>query len=337
MSRLALVLLTYAAAATALTATAHAESISVSVGADPTEEVPLPVTATWNAPSAQNSPAVIVTAKPAGATNCQANYRADDPLSEDVLRPSFSDPKTGSRVANFDTSDPGSWVLCAYLQNSSSDTVPLATAGPIPVTFRAGTGTIAVQLPARVDPGQRINIPVPVTSELPRQVFLTSKPAGGRGCEGTYTLDDPISSDVSTGQNVQGTQTVTATWTAPTGANGTYLLCAYLQESRSSTATVAISQATVLVGPDPCLTAKSQLRSANQKVKTEEKSVNRNRSAYKRYKKQANRLKGRKRKAKQRLARRAHSRYKSAIRRRAKARGNLAAAQARVTSACPGG
>ena len=78
LGRLILILCGSMAALTLITPTAQAaETITVGFGADPTEEVPLPVTATWV--SALPSPEVFVTVKPAGGLGCAGSYAADEP------------------------------------------------------------------------------------------------------------------------------------------------------------------------------------------------------------------------------------------------------------------
>jgi hypothetical protein len=206
-------------------------------------------------------------------------------------------------------------------------------AGPIAVTPRSARATVSVTAPARVDTGQAFAFNVAVTTELQRYLVVTQKPAGGRGCEASHALDDPNSTDVL-GESIQGTQAPTRTITAPSTA-GTYLLCAYVHEGGGDPAPEAVASTTYLVGPDPCVTAKSALAKANKAVKTAEKSATKYRSSYKRYEKRAKQARGAKRKSLQRAVKRDKSRYKSAVRRRAKARATLATAQANVTSACP--
>ena len=179
-----------------------------------------------------------------------------------------------------------------------------------------------------MDTGKVYSLAVNATTELQRTVFVTVKPAGGRGCEATYAADDPLSTDVMTTSN-QGAQTLTRNVTA-SSTNGTYLLCAYAQESGNDAAPEATAFAQFLVGPDPCLTAKAALTSAGKALRNAEASVNRNRAAHKRYSRAVKRGSKRARP----LKRRAYSRYRSAVRRRAKARATYASRQAAVTATC---
>jgi hypothetical protein len=312
-------------------AAADADSISLTTGADPTEEVPLPITATWS--TAQRSPRVLVTVKPAGSLGCAPTYAVDDPNSSDVIYDTSATNPTGSTTSNWTPEDPSSWIFCGYLQSSEDSTVTLATSAPLTVAVRGARASASIVVPARVDSGQPYPLSVPVTSELARQLYVTVKPAGGRPCEATYALDDPNSSDAIYAQPVSGNQTVTVNASAITAVGG-YLLCAYVQEDSSDTAAEATAQATFQVGPDPCLAAKATLASATKAVHVAETSVNRNRISYKRYLRAVRRAHGRTRRTKRLLANRAHSRYVSAVHRRSTARARLAKAQAGVTSAC---
>lgn len=318
-------LLTCAFVLLAVTNAFAADSISVTVGSDPTEEVPVPLTVNFT--SADTGARAYVTVKPAGPLGCAPNYGADDPTSSDVLWSSSTGAST-----NRTFSEPGVFVLCGYLQ-SSSPTVPLAVTGPISMTIRAARASIALTVPPRVDTDQAFKFTAAVTTELARRVFLTIKPVGGRGCESTYALDDPNSTDVDSRQT-QGTQTLDITTTAPRTA-ARYLLCAYVQEDSGDPAPEATTSAEILVGPDPCVTARGAVAKANRDVRVAEGSVARNRVSWRRYSAAARSARGYRRKVLRDLSRRAKSRYASAVRRRAAARGRLAAAQAAVTANCP--
>lgn len=312
-----------------LAASAQAdETISISLGADPTEEVPLPISVSWS--SAASSVVVLVTVKPSGGQGCAANYAADDPNSSDVI--SDSGGATGTLSRNQTFADPGDFTLCGYLQNGSSDTTPRKATGPVVVSVRSAKATMAISVPERVDPGRTFPMTLTVTAELQRQVLVTVKPAGGRGCEPSYAADAPLSADVYDGL-VQGTQTITKNVTAST-TKATYLLCAYVQEGSTDTAPEATATAQYLVGPDPCVTARNALTRAEKAVTVAEAAVTRNRQAWKRNAKAAKHSHGASRRNRLRLAKRAHSRYLSAIRQRAKARAALATAQDAVTQAC---
>ena len=290
------------------------DTLSLSFGPDPTEEVPVPITATWSATT--NSTRVYVTVKPAGGLGCAPNYAAEYPNSDDVIYYAGG-TSTGSYSVNERFAEPGVYTLCGYLQNSSTDAV-LRTTGPISLTVRGANASVALVAPARVDPGQTFAITANVTAELPRGLFVTVKPAGGRGCEPSYAADEPNSSNEIYNASVQGavarSENITASET-----NGNYLLCAYVQESLSDTAPEAITAAVFAVGPDPCATARAALAVATRKLASARASITRNRKAISRYKAAARRGSRANRRHQRALLSAARKRYRSAQVRRVSA------------------
>jgi hypothetical protein len=104
---------------------------------------------------------------------------------------------------------------------------------------------------------------------------------------------------------VQGTQTLSAEFTAP--KDGTYRLCAYVQEGLHDVPE-ATASTTFVVGPDPCVIAKSRLAAAKRAVRKAESAVTR-------YRKRS-------------------QRYRTAVRIRATERRKLQRARAAVADAC---
>ena len=310
--------------------TAQAEdTIGVTFGADPTEEVPVPITVAWSA--ASSSIRVHVTVKPAGGLGCAPNYAADDPNSRDVIY-NAGGTATGSRSDNEVFSEPGAFTVCGYLQNSTNDTVLKAT-GPVALTVRSANAGVALAVPARVDPGQTFAVTANVTAELQRRLFVTLKPAGGRGCEPNYAADDPISSDQIYGRTVQGTVSESENVTA-SQTNGNYLLCAYIQESSSDTAPEAVSSAVFAVGPDPCAVARAALSAAKRKLTSARASITRNRKLITRYAAAARRGSQANRRRNRALANAARKRYRSAQVRRVVASKSVRKRTEAVATAC---
>lgn len=305
-----------------------AETITVSFGADPTEEVPLPVTVAWS--SADSSVSVRVTVKPAGGLACAPNYAADAPNSSDVIYTSGT--TSGSSSENRAFPDPGTFTVCGYLEDPSTDTVLMAT-GPITLTVRSATATVALAVPARVDRGQTFAVTANVTAELRRSLFVTVKPAGGRGCAPSYAADDPISSDVIYTSGVQGTVSRQENFTA-SETNGSYLLCAYIQEGSGDSAPEAAASAVFAVGPDPCKAARLMLAAAKRKLASAQASVKRNRKAVARYTSAARRGSSAARRHNRALLAAARKRYRSALARRVTARKSVAKRTKARTNAC---
>jgi hypothetical protein len=284
-------------------AKANADTISVTVGPDPTEEVPFPVSVSWTSGSTDQY--VFVTIKPAGSLACAASYAADEPASDDLIS-RWTDSVAGTRsgIANEDA--PGTYILCAYLQSGPSASAPAAATGPVPVTLRSARADVRLTVTPHADARQRVSVSASVTSELPRSLFVTVRPAGGRQCEAQHTH---TSSHLLIRKQGEGAWTATEDFTAPD--DGSYLLCAYIQEGLSDEPE-ATASATFVVGTDPCRAARTALAAARRSLRRAE-------SAVARYRKQARR----------------HSRrYRRAVRVRAVERRKLARARAAVTQVC---
>jgi len=106
------------------TAVAHADTISATVSPDPVAGVEFVVTATWAATS-NLSPAVFVTVKPAGP-GCAVNFYADFAIGEDAIWAEGRD-HVGSMAGGHVSATPGTYTLCAYLQDSERSKTPYAT------------------------------------------------------------------------------------------------------------------------------------------------------------------------------------------------------------------
>jgi hypothetical protein len=305
-----------------------ADTLSISYGADPTEEVFTPVTATWS--SAESNLRVIVTRK-AGSRGCGRTYAADDAYSTDVINRVVG--SSGSASQNWRLNDPGTVTLCGYLYRANAPGL-LAATGPVPLTYRPGRASVAIEVPPRVSPGQIFRFFVPVSAELRRHLEVTLKPTGSRGCGANYPLDDPVSTDLIYGY-MQGNHRYAKSIRAP-AANGMYLLCAYVSERPTDPAPEATFAATFEVGPNLCAEARAKLASANRTATSAQSSVTSYRRSYKRYQRRASRTHGASHETYRRLAKRDRSRYESAVRRRDAARAAAASAQAEVTAACGG-
>jgi hypothetical protein len=149
---------------------AQADTLSISSGADPTEEVPTLVTATWSATAP--SVRVIVTSKPA-PRGCGRTYAVDDPYSKDVMNRVVA--STGSASRTWRLNDPGTLTLCGYLQRANDATLVAAT-GPVALSYRSARASVAIQVPPRVSPGAIFRFFVPVSAELRRHLEVTLNP-----------------------------------------------------------------------------------------------------------------------------------------------------------------
>jgi hypothetical protein len=255
-------------------------------------------------------------------------YAIDDPRSTDVINRVVG--PSGSLSQLWKLNDPGTLTLCGYLQRVDTG-ARLAATGPVPLTYRSGRASVAIQVPPRVSPGQVFTMSLPVSAELRRQVEVTLKPAGTRGCGASYPFDAPVSVDVFD-LWMQGNQSYAPAIQAPS-VNGTYLLCAYVSEGPTDPAPEATATATFQVGPDLCAAARTQLLAANRAVGAAQRSVAKYRAAYRR---DLRRLESTHDRRYRRLARHNLGRYQRALRRRAAARQAAASAQTAMTAACGG-
>ena len=191
-----------------------------------------------------------VTSRPAGGQSCAANYSAEDGLSDnDIL---FGEPVSGSysKVGTLTIRDPGSVLICAYLQDDSSDATPRDT-GQTTIAVRSGRATLSLSAPATIGPDQPFTATASGTAEFARQLFVTMRPEGAP-CGSTYSIEQAQSDDLVFGQTIQGTYLHTYQVTGL--AAGRYVQCAYVQEDPQDLAPESTTSTIVQVNaPTPTL------------------------------------------------------------------------------------
>ena len=278
------------------------DTLSLSVPAGAVEDVPTSITATWT--SDDDTPWVALYVKPGVGGGC-----AVGPSEEDVvaLRISAERPPTLDPVVKAWTPhEPGPYTVCGYVRD---DDFLDYTVASYELNVRSPAASVAIQAPARVDPGQAVAITVPATAELERRLYVTVKSgATGLGCPANYAADQPVSRDLINATLI-GAQAPAVAWTAPK-VNGPWVFCAYVQESIRDPSPEAAATLTVSVAPDPCVQAVAALTAASKTSSRADANVRSARSAYKRADRTAKRAHG---KARARL-RRAASRKKAALR-----------------------
>ncbi|MDA0180694.1 hypothetical protein OJ997_10355 [Solirubrobacter phytolaccae] len=222
-----------------------------------------------------------MTIKP-GSMGCGATFLDDLEISGStwIMFTAGNGAATGTATEEETFKEPGTHTLCAYLQTRYDAPSASAASGPVTLNIRQAHASVGIATPPHVSAGQRFGINLPVTAELARRVYLTVKPAGGRGCEPAYSLDAPNSDDVFW-DDVQGTRTIAVERTATT-TSGSYLLCAYVQENSDDLEPEATASATFIVGPDPCVAAKSTLAKAQKTMRLADAAVKRFRKLVKR-------------------------------------------------------
>ena len=113
-------------------------------------------------------------------------------------------------------------------------------------TVRSNRASLAIEAPATVVPEQAFVLTARGATELTRQIRIKRKPAGGTAC-GSASSTDAEGEDVLTRTtSIQGAYSVPVTQTLPTG---TYLFCAWVQESSSDLNPEASFAITISVQP----------------------------------------------------------------------------------------
>ncbi|MCP9490415.1 MAG: hypothetical protein MSC31_11145 [Solirubrobacteraceae bacterium MAG38_C4-C5] len=217
-------------------ASASASTIEVSVSADPTEDRAFTVTATG---TIDEDEGVYVSVKPAGGAGC-------DPVANRDITVISANPRPGgySLQEPLTLDENGSYLLCGYVDNrfDSSDVRASTT---VPLTVRPANATIGFANPPRVQPEQTFALRVAGATEVGREVFVTSKPAGGAPCGAAYDLTDD-DSDIIFGRDVNGAYDITEAISF--SETGSYLLCAWVQEFRGDLKPEAAATSQIDVG-----------------------------------------------------------------------------------------
>lgn len=217
-------------------AAAQAASVTITPSADPLED--RPVTFTSTAVTDGQPYEVFAKVRPDSAVPCAPKYSAE--TGTDVF---FSDPAGTAEVETF--KDPGAYRVCGYLQEFSSDS-PAAVTGLV-VTVRANAARLAVSVP----PAAITDVKIPVVfsggSELGRELYAKTKPAGSGPC-GPSREADPSTDSFVFGQAATGPFAYPVL-AGPFPDPGVYTICAWLQESSSDAVAEATATATVTVRP----------------------------------------------------------------------------------------
>lgn len=207
-------------------AAAQADSISLSVAPDRLEEVPFMVTATGSGAEDHN---VFATIKPAGPTGCGATYGTDADGDDVMYANDAEGAYTTSGTAEVET--PGPYLICAWVQEYSSDSVALAATSTM-VDVRSARSSVTIHGPKTIRRGRTRSFTFSGATELDRYVFAKVKRTGSRGCGSSWDTDNGDS--VLWSDSVQGFYNVRkAPWRFDIDHRGHYLLCAWVQEDSS--------------------------------------------------------------------------------------------------------
>lgn len=247
------VLLALTAAGPAMADSASITFTDAAGTSDPAVGVGRTFTVTGNSAVAKY---LYVLVRPAGGAPCAPSASSDAGNTsyygsfsgEDIYGSAVNGNFTRRLTGTWNT--PGSFMFCIWLATSSS-----APATPFTqvVTFRQPTGTISATVaPISPQAGQTATVTITGSSEAPKAVYATIRPAGGAPCASSYSADS--GSGLVGGRSVNGAFTVTETTTQ--NAAGTYLICLWLASSSSDAAPVAGPQPatfTVTEPPRPCV------------------------------------------------------------------------------------
>lgn len=251
-----------ALATLALAAPAAAQSIALTTAFDPVEDVPFLVTATGVGAKHYN---VYATIKPVGSVGCGTTFETD-PDGGGVMR--GKDAEGAYTVT--DTAhapNPGQYLLCAWMQEYSFDSVAIATTSAL-VNVRSAQSTLTIGGPTYLRPGTTANFTFTGTTEIERQVVATVKRDGGRPCGSSSSVDDGDA--LIYGDHVQGNYTAfeaPSTWEIDD--RGTYRICAWIQEGSGDTAPEAAATYTFTVGTHPrCANARNRVTNARRAVRS---------------------------------------------------------------------
>jgi hypothetical protein len=227
-------------AGAAFAAPAAAQSITLGTAADRVEDVPFLVSARGVGAEDLN---VYATIKPVGAVGCGATFETDADGDSVMWGEDSEGAYTASGTADVD--HPGSYLLCAWMQEYASSGTAVARASAV-ISVRSARATLAIGGPKRIVPGRTANFTFSGTSELDRDVFATVKRVGSRGCGASRSVDE---GDSFLWEDAQGHFTIQdAPWSYAIDDRGMYRVCAWVQESSSDVAPEAVATYTFRVG-----------------------------------------------------------------------------------------
>jgi hypothetical protein len=184
------------------------------------------------------------TIKPVGGRPCAPSVAADDGTSI-VFAQSVSGAWTVTEPTSAShTPNPGDYMVCAWLQETSSD--PAVAAASAVVRARQPTATLTVTpTTAAARPGSPVTFRFQGASELERQVYAKIRPASGTApCAAGFGADN--------GENLLFFETVHGAFDFTTASSsltkaGTYRVCAWLAENSADLQSEATAQVTVTV------------------------------------------------------------------------------------------
>lgn len=227
--------------ALAVPAIAQADTLAITHDSDPVENAPFRVN--FNYSTTASGESIYATIKASGGAGCGVDYSADGGSDID-----YNDSISGSGTTTAQITEPqGTYLVCAYEQQSSGQTSPDAVAQTT-ISVRQIHASLSLVLPARAALNVPFGLKATYTVEQPRNLWVSyAKVAPGAQCPQTYSLEpsgftDAIYNDSLAGQGIDAANVTL-------DGNGTYLFCGWVQQTSGDTDPAAVAEATVTVGP----------------------------------------------------------------------------------------
>ena len=232
-----------------VTSAQAAGTINLSVGADPAESITTQLAASGT--GVGNETYLNLKVKPAGGQACAANPEADDGAS--VGNSDRNEPNpTYATSDNWTFQAAGSYLLCGWISNFYATTVYAQAS--LPIAVRPPRLSLAISVPATVQPSQTFQIGTTAQAETDRAAYGYSLPDTGSGCpanaDAASSASGSQSADFNAWDVVGGPlmKTQNQSFSTP----GVYLFCAYFEYPRSDSPPEATAIAkTTVVAPSP--------------------------------------------------------------------------------------
>jgi PASTA domain len=260
-------------------AAASADSLGITV-ATATPEQAVPVTLQLSGSTAHGA-SLLAVARPAGGIACQPTYESDQTAAAGANRTLFDygeadeNPGSFSEQATYKPQNPGSYLVCAWLQSTNGANA--VTAGPISATFSARSPQVAqltVALASNARPRQGFQIAYTTQTDQDLNLYSVAKRAGGLPCAASYELEqqqnqvEDVIYDYGEAQVFGGPTTTTATTTEDKA--GPYVICTWVEGPNNDEVDAATSTP-IYVGSPPqppaCQVPKLTVGAALAKVK----------------------------------------------------------------------
>jgi hypothetical protein len=237
-------------------------SLQISVAPTPEQAVPVQLTFSGYADPSQAAGQdtwLSATVRPAGGLPCQATYNQDQSAAGSVSNNVFGDGTnvgsgSYSTSGTFTPSNPGSYLVCAWLWDGISSSTTSATAA---TTFSARgpqVTKLAVGLGSAARPGREFQINYTTQTDQDLSLYSVVKRAGGLPCQSSYELEQGANETFDDifggGTNVFGGP-LTTTGDDTENQAGPYLICTWVEGPNGGEVDAATSTPIYVGTPPP--------------------------------------------------------------------------------------